>query len=276
MENWYPPERRSADELAAYIAYALNILKNAEIPCSGVTTPGGFGNKCRSELSLAMRQAQADVFGTEIPFYFKYISEGDESPRPRVEHVEGLATDAPKAVVDVPAGIGDNFGDWDGDRPPAGDKYATADASAGRMVDLIEAGEPAVMFGHWAGLYSNGSKAGFEACRKVITALNAKYKDRTVWMKTSELARYWAARELTGTSRAGGKITLAAPFACPDFTLSAKATGAAPPRATRGGQPVALPEAKDRRSLAAGTWLREKDDVVVCLNLEKGRTVVEL
>ena len=150
-----------------------------------------------------MRQAQADVFGTEIPFYFKYISEGDESPLPRVEHVEGLGTDWPKVVVDVPAGIGDNFGDWDGDRPPAGDKYATPDASAGRMVDLIEAGQPAVMFGHWAGLYSNGSRAGFEACRKVIAALNGKYKDRTLWMKTSELARYWAARELTRIERSG-------------------------------------------------------------------------
>src|SRR3954464_1885987 len=62
MENSYPPEKKSADELAAYIAYALKVLKNAEIPATGVTTPGGFGNKCKGELSLAMRQALTDVF----------------------------------------------------------------------------------------------------------------------------------------------------------------------------------------------------------------------
>ena len=51
------------------------------------------------------------------------------------------------------------------------------------------------MFGHWAGLYSNGSKRGFAACKKVITTLNKKFSDRTIWMKTSEMARYAAARQ---------------------------------------------------------------------------------
>lgn len=51
MENAWPPEKKSVDEMAAYIAYALQILKNAEIPCEAMTTPGGFGNKSKSELA---------------------------------------------------------------------------------------------------------------------------------------------------------------------------------------------------------------------------------
>lgn len=44
MENSYPQQKKSVDELAAYLAYALRILKNCELPCEGITTPGGFGD----------------------------------------------------------------------------------------------------------------------------------------------------------------------------------------------------------------------------------------
>jgi hypothetical protein len=276
MENSYPPEKKSADELAGYIAYALNILKNCEIPCEAITTPGGFGNKCKSELSLAVGQAVKDVFATEIPHYFKYISEGAESTRPRLEHVEGIETDHPSVVVNVPAGTGDWFGNWDGDQPPQGDKYVNDDATAGRMVDLIERGEPAVMFGHWAGLYSNGSSKGFEACKKVIAALNGRFKDRTLWMKTSELARYWAARELTGIERMGGRLMLAAPFASPAFTLRVTGPGNDPPRVMHDGKSVALAEVKESRDLKAGTWLRQNQGMVICFDLPKGRVLIEM
>jgi hypothetical protein len=186
MENSYPPDRRSADELAAYVAYALRVLKNAEIPCTGVTTPGGFGNKCKSELSLAIGQALRDVFSVEIPHYFKYISDKPDDPvAPRLEHVAGVGAGRPSLVVDVPAGIGDHFGDWDGDAIPQPDRYATEDATAGRLVELINRGEPAVMFGHWAGFYSNGTLKGFNAAKRVILSLNRAFKDRTVWMSTS-------------------------------------------------------------------------------------------
>ena len=43
MENSYPQTSKSVDELAAYLAYALRILKNCDLPCEGITTPGGFG-----------------------------------------------------------------------------------------------------------------------------------------------------------------------------------------------------------------------------------------
>ncbi|HEX8914250.1 MAG TPA: twin-arginine translocation signal domain-containing protein [Humisphaera sp.] len=281
MENSYPPEKKSADELAEYIATALRVLKNCELPADAVTTPGGFGNKCKAELSVAMRQAILDVSpGTDVPHYFKYIAEGDESTRPRIEGVEGLGTDSLRFTANVPAGCGDWFGNWDGDRPPQGDKYATADASAGRMPELIDRGEPAVMFCHWAGLYGNGTKAGFEQCKRVITAINTKYRDRTVWMKTSELARYEAARQLTTIARAGGKVTLTAPVACPAYTLKLAArpgTGpAGQPAVTVDGKRLPLEAAKDLVALKPGTWLRERDGAtVVCLDLGKGTTVVE-
>ncbi|MEO1844585.1 MAG: hypothetical protein ABGZ37_09950, partial [Akkermansiaceae bacterium] len=41
MENWDFTTGKSADEIAAYQVYALQILKNIGLPCEGVTTPGG-------------------------------------------------------------------------------------------------------------------------------------------------------------------------------------------------------------------------------------------
>lgn len=276
MENSYPPEKKSADELAAYIAYALNILKNCDIPCQGVTTPGGFGNKCKSQLSEAMGQALRDVNSVEIPHYFKYISEDKESTRPVLEHVQGLDTDHPTLTVNVPASTGDWFGSWDGDQPPTGEKYINEDATAGRMVELIEKNEPAIMFGHWAGFFNNGKKNGFDQLKKVITTLNTKYKDKTIWMKTSELARYWAARELTTIEKSPTQINLKAPFACPAFTLRTNSTAAAPPKLSIAQKLQPLTKAKSMTTLSTGQWLRDKDSIIVCFELSKGQTTLEV
>ena len=72
MENWEWTTGRSADELAAYLAYALRILKEVGLPCEGVTTPGGFGAKVLPQLSVATGQAVRDVFKAEIPHYFRH------------------------------------------------------------------------------------------------------------------------------------------------------------------------------------------------------------
>src|SRR5256714_10707820 len=276
MENSYPPERKSVDELAAYIAYALQILKNADIPATGVTTPGGFGNKCKSELSAAMGQALREVFSLEIPFYFKYLVDGKESTRPVLEHVESLESPNPTLTVNVPASTGDWFGNWDGDQIPTGDKYISEDGEEGRMAELIKAGDSAIMFGHWAGFYSNGSKKGFAHCKRVITSINKHYADKTLWMKSSELARYQAARELTKIEKSQTAIILTAPFAAPAYTLRFAAPTGTPRQATQGGQAVALKEVRDLRDLRPGHWIRVKEMVTACFNLPKGKSVLEI
>lgn len=276
MENSYPRTKKSADELAAYLAYALKILKNCEIPCEGITTPGGFGNLVKSELSLAVGQAVRDVFGAELPHYFKYVSGGKESTHPKLEHVKGLDTQAPQVVVNVPAGTGDWFGNWDGDAKPAPDRYANRDATSGRLVELIERGQPAVMLCHWPGLYTHGSKKGFEAFQQVVVALEGRFRDRTIWMKISEIARYWAAKELTRIERSAGRVTLTAPFASGRFTLSVKAVQAKAVKLRRGGKATPLKQVTKPSQLAAWTWRQVGPDVTACFDLPRGESVLEL
>jgi hypothetical protein len=276
FENWYPPGEMSADALAAYMAYALRILRNCGLNCEGITSPGGFGNRVRRELSLAVHDAMRDVFRAEVPHYLKCVAGGDGNTEPQVEHVRGLESGSPKVTVNVPAGTGDWFGGWDGDRAPAGHRYANDDATSGRMVELIEKRQPAVMLCHWPGLYSQGTKTGFKHFQRVAQALALRFSDETVWMKLSEIARYWAAKELTSIAVADDRVTLRAPFACPAFTVRVKATGAAPPSLVHAGKAAPLEQASDMPRLRPGTWLRSDDDIVLCFDLPKGETLVQL
>ena len=276
MENSWPREKKSVDELTEYLAYALRILKNCGLPCEGVTTPGGFGNLVKSELSLAVGEALRDVYGVELPHYFKYVAGGkDESTEPRLEHVSGLKTANPHAVVNVPAGTGDWFGGWDGDLKSRGQLYSNDDATAGRMVELIERGAPAVMLCHWPGMYSQGTREGFNDFKKVVTALNTRFGDRTLWMKVSEIARYWTARKLTAIERKAAGFVLDAPFACEAFTVRVKSNRARPPVVIHGAKPLVLNEVHRQRDLVGGSWLRQKDALSLCFDLPKGKSTLK-
>jgi hypothetical protein len=274
MENSYPREKKSVDELAAYLAYALRILKNCELPCEGITTPGGFGNLVKSELSLAVQQSVDDVFGAEIPHYFKYVNTGDESTEPKIEHLSGLGTDDVRLTVNIPAGTGDWFGGWQGDGISEGDRYCNADATKGRMVDLIKRGQPAIMLCHWPGIYSNGQKEGLHSFQRVVTALDGRFRDQTVWMKLSEIARYWAAKEVTKIEQSGGDVKLNAPFAAPGFTLRLAGKPLASPTLISDGAQVALKEVTKAVDLKAGTWLAVGTSTTVCFNLPRGMSLL--
>jgi hypothetical protein len=118
------------------------------------------------------------------------------------------------------------------------------------------------MLAHWTGMYWNGQELGFKIFQEVVKRLHARF-DHLVWMKLSEVARYWAARELTRIERAGNRVTFRAPFACPAFTVRVPLNApAAPPalkRVTNG-------------HLAAGTFTEDKAGLVCCIDLPKGRS----
>ncbi|MEZ6065236.1 MAG: hypothetical protein R3B90_05910 [Planctomycetaceae bacterium] len=272
MENSYPQEDKSVDELATYLAYALRVLKNCGLPCEGVTTPGGFGNRVKPQLSRAAFEAVRDIYGTDLPHYFKYVVGQGESSQPVLEHVRGLDTDDPQVIVNVLAGTGDWFGGWEGSATPEPDRYATEDGESGRMIEMIAAGEPAVFLCHWPGLYCNGEQRGYRAFQRIVRTINGLYKDRSVWMKPSEIARYWAAKELTTIRRDGGRFQLSAPFGAARFTLRLEVQEAGAPAVDGPDGAIALSEVREFRLLRAGTWLRDGDGCVVCLDLAKGET----
>ena len=100
-------------------------------------------------------------------------------------------------------------------------------------------------------------------------------------MKNSEIARYWAAKELTTISRAGNQITLSAPFAARRFTLSVTVPEpAAIKRVSIGpaGSDVGsdLKEVAGPLKLVHGTWCRDKDSVIACFDIGKGKLALDV
>lgn len=272
MENWDWTTGRSADEIAAYMAYALNILKEVGMNVSGITTPGGFGNRALPQLAVASFQSVRDVFGAEIPHYFRHaIDRGPESVAPRVENVSGLDGPNPQCVVSIVACTGDWTGGWDNGTPEGADAYITADLKKGRLVEVIGRDEPACLISHWTGIHHNGAELGFQVFREVVRRLHTRY-DNLIWMKLSELSRYWAARELTTWQATAGTIAFRAPYACPKFTIRSARTPTQPLAVVTDTQTTPLREVSNARQLESATWCREGDGIIACFDLPKGNS----
>lgn len=276
MENSYPQQAISTDHLTAYIAYALQILKNCGLPCEGITTPGGFGGRVKETLGLAVRDAVQDVYGVSQSHYFKYVIDGDASTEPTMEHLDDSDPNNPRFTMNVPAGTGDWYGGWDGDRAVTADLYANADATSGRMVDLILRRQPAVMLCHWPGLFNQGTQVGFKAFQQNVLSLHDRFADQTQWMKVSEIGRYWAAKSLARLVQGGNTVDVDSPVSCVQFTLRGPIADPRQLTLRRGEQHQTL-ERRDRlATLRSGTWCRDGDDSVICFDLEPGTTTVEI
>ena len=275
IENAGWSQDKSADELADYMAYALRILKNVGLDCEGITTPGGFGNQNRANLAKATLQSCRDVFGAEIPHYFRHLFTDDRSVAPRVEYASGLTGDNPKCVVSIIGCTGDWFGGWDGLNPGSVDKFITEDLKSGRLPYVIDKGEPAILVCHWPGIYFNGEEIGFNIFKEVVRRVHARY-DNLLWMKLSEIARYWVAKELTQIERQDHRVTFTAPFATPRFTVRLKTTGSGVTKLTLNTRSTQLHRVKKLLQLKSGTWCADDRNVTVCFDLPKGKSTLEL
>jgi hypothetical protein len=92
-------------------------------------------------------------------------------------------------------------------------------------------------------------------------------------MKLSEIARYWAAKELTRIEARGDVFEIDAPFAAPAFTV----------RVPRGGHtqftlnavfPGPLRRVERTADLVPGSWHMERETAILCFDLPKGRSLM--
>ena len=274
QENWNWTDGKSVDELADYMRLGLSILKNVGLPCEGITTPGGFAIRVLPELAQATLQSCRDVFDVEIPHYFRHIlGRGDDSVVPRIEYASGLDGPDPTCVVSIIGCTGDWTGGWDCSSRGDVDRFITADLERGRMVEIIERGEPAIMVCHWTGMYFNGEEVGFNIFQEAVRRLHTKYK-HLIWMKNTEIACYWAAKILTRIEKVDRTVTFRAPFACPRFTVNVEIKGNAVPKLTVGGRSVPLKAVSHPLQLRSSTWVGNENGVTLCFDLPKGLSML--
>jgi hypothetical protein len=270
MENWEWSQTKSADELAAYQAYALTILKEAGLTCEGLTTPGGYGGRNMENLAMSTLQSVRDVFDSGVPHFFRDLyTEKGKSVKPLVLYPSDLDSRDPKCVVSIIGCTEDWFGGWDGLTPGNPDNFITGDLLTGRMVDVIESGEPAIIVCHWPGIYFNGEKTGFKILKEVVNRLNRKYNN-LLWMKLGEIARYWAARELASIKIENNRIILNAPFSTPGLTLRLnrriKETGIRYGE----GELMPLPRVNNTMEIKSDNWFSDRSETLVCFTLKQG------
>jgi hypothetical protein len=122
---------------------------------------------------------------------------------------------------------------------------------------------------HWTGIYFNGRETGFQVFQEVVRRLHARF-DNLHWMKLSEVARYWAAKELTRIELVVDGLSFQAPFACAEFTVRWKAAVTKAPVLRAGQGATALKEVPGVLKLIPGTWCRDGETVVACFALPKG------
>lgn len=275
MENWEWSQTKSMDELAGYISFALNVLREAGLSCEGVTTPGGFGSRNMENLAGGTLEAVREVFNTDIAHFFRDVRTGPEDKvTPELFHVSGLNSDDPKCSVHIIGCTNDWFGGWDGLSQGSPDRFITPDLLHGRMVEVIESGQPAIMVGHWPGFYFNGDKTGFNILKTVIKRLHEKY-NHLVWMKNSEIARYQACKELTELAFNGKKLNLRAPFETKNFTLriNRKIRQA---RITIAGSTVTLNQAISPDKISSGMFFSDKQSGLLCFDLKRGESSIDI
>ena len=271
MENWEWSQNKSADELAAYQSYALQVLKDAGLSCEGITTPGGYGSNNKDNLALATLEAVRDVFGAEVPHYFRDLyTDKNESVAPLVRFPSDLKSNNPKCVVSVIGCTGDWFGGWDGLVPGEVNRFISEDLNTGRMVDVIESGEPAIMVCHWPGIYYNGKKVGFTIFKEVVKRLNQKYS-HLIWMKLSEISKYWAAKELSSFEFTANSLQIFAPFASNNFTLQFNK-----PIKELTLNKIPLRRINKLSQIKQGEFYTEKNKSIVCFELKKGNSQIEI
>ncbi|MHC4734176.1 MAG: hypothetical protein ACYTDW_06900, partial [Planctomycetota bacterium] len=199
----------------------------------------------------------------------------DRSVAPRVEYASGLTSSNPKCVVSIIGCTGDWFGGWDGLSPGSVDKFITKDLKTGRLPQVIDKVEPAILVCHWPGIYFNGQEIGFNIFKEVVKRIHARY-DNLLWMKLSEISRYWAAKELTQIEKQGTRITFNAPFATTRFTVRTRTGSSDVPKLLVKNQPVKLRKVQKSLQLETGTWHTDDQNITVCFDLPKGKSTLHV
>ena len=140
------------------------------------------------------------------------------------------------------------------------------------MIDLIKRKQPAVMLCHWPGMYNNGALTGFRAFQRIVTTLKASFGDQTIWMKLSEIGRYYAAKQLTEITANGNGIQFDAPFAADAFTIQFKKRLIAGATLHFGNQQTPMKSVASLSNIKASTMHVNGDTITCCFDLERGKS----
>jgi len=269
--EWVNPP---VEPLQAYITTAMRIVKDAGLPCEGATSPGAFGSGQEAAYSRAVLDAALTVNQDPRPFYFLHVHDAPDAwpdvPLWHVDKAKGIA------IASIIGCTHDWFGGWTGYDAGDPDRFITEDLQGGCLPLVLERELPCVLVSHWPGFYFGGDEVGFEVLKTVKRRLDAYDPTgvKTRWMKTSEIAHYWMARQLsditvTAQSATQWQVTVNTNFPTANFTL---AIDAKVQSVRVNGRD--LTQVSSQGDLVTDTFLRQGTETVVAFDLAPGNTTL--
>lgn len=268
--DWQTLPEDEEERVVEYMATACRILVEVGLVPEGVTSPGGYGGKTLEFYARTAGQAVRSVTGNDVPYFFKRTSASPEVETP----VWYPDREAGTAVGEIIASTGDWTGSWTGYGEVDADRYITADLQGGRLPEVIDAGQPAVLISHWQGFYGlhDADRRGFVAFQTVVRRLRERdpHGERTRWRTCSQITRYACARQMAVVSVRGDRVELDLPVRAPDLT---RLTEVAIGEVRVDGVP--LRRAATRSGFETGTYFEEEGSVLIAFDPAQRRCVVE-
>jgi hypothetical protein len=181
------------DEIVEYFVLAFQILKNAGLPATGITSPWVSGIDVEKKYAQAIGEAQWKVFERKLTWYFLHATSWDA---PRLCSIEYEDKARGQVVVSVPANSADIF--WSMEQPTGErqafiqrgiDRLVPTDGRTGRIRQLMESGHPVVLVTHWQSLYTQGTGLGLEGLAALAERIQKVFGKNLPWITCSELAR---------------------------------------------------------------------------------------
>lgn len=259
---------QTRETLEPYLALALQILGNVDLPCSGMTSPWNFGDGVEDAYAEALLAAQRAVNGRTLTWYFLHSDVSSPRVPPRLQV---FRPDAGEAVVSIVCCDASDFAAplWRGEDPLT-DVLLSEDGQAGRLAEVLAAGGPAVFHTHWQSIFGFGTDRGLDALRTVTERLDAYFDGQITWIGCADLASYAAAAASlslmpTEADGIGAEWRVYSPFPSRNFTLSLEHTG---PAAMVSIDGLPLRRVDAAADLAEGRYLLEDDRLTLCWRLD--------
>ncbi|MCC6442657.1 MAG: hypothetical protein IT210_04255 [Armatimonadetes bacterium] len=183
-------QRQDRATLTPYITHALQILKDAGVIATGVTSPWVFGIEVEPEYVAAIAAARKAVYEDNFSWYFLHMLHDRPDARPWVASREGGS-----AVVSIPSTLNDFF--WPTIDSPrtdrayiesAADLYLTADGRKGKIREVLDAGGWPVILSHWQSLFSNGLETGLAILDEAGHRIDRALAGEVEWKSCLEMA----------------------------------------------------------------------------------------
>ncbi len=265
-------QNKKSKVLTPYITFGLEILKNAGLEPSGITSPINFGMYSEADYVKSILDACKSVLGRKVVWYFLREDPDSLNLSPRLMYFD--RTNA-ECVVSIVVCASDIF--WASQYTEKSmetyihdsvGSLISKDGTEGRIADLIANDSWIFLVTHWQSLYSNGSYIGFEGLKELVSRLNSLVREKITWMKCSDVAEYTAATNaaLLRTIVADGALRIEAsgPIDCKNFTFSFESTDHLSSIIKEGRK---LFRAPTREKLQSDSWYFDatRNRTIICL-----------